>query len=158
MQSGHNRRTRSVVKLQHPKKRLFTNCILTNPTWRADYSITSTKSAGILGLFQKLENTKIFELSTSASRANTPACAADNEASFFDAGSATYREVEHARNKRVVADISWGRRFRDTQVEIPNRGRGRSAVVGPMRRTIGDLMSKDRFRYISVFLRKAVGS
>lgn len=134
------------VKLQHPQRGLFSNCLLTTPTFRAEYSIVSRHKFALGRLLERLEGTTIYALSPSASKPNTPAIDTEKETSFFDDRSVTRRDVESATSKRVVANINWQYPFKNTDIEIPDRGRGQSAVVGPMRRNMDDLMLKSQLR------------
>ncbi|KLO13095.1 hypothetical protein SCHPADRAFT_904507 [Schizopora paradoxa] len=111
------------VVLTHPRARLFSNCILATPSQRAMYSIASQNKSPFSN---QPSSTTIYALSLSSSQPNTP-----------------------EQRKRVVATIRWRGSEANAndglEVEIPNRGRSGTALVGPMRRSLHDILISTRF-------------
>ena len=135
------------VVLSHPRSRLFSNCILATPSQRAMYSIASQNRSPFSN---QPSSTTIYALSLSSSQPNTPEQSEESETSFFDDDSVVnHRDAERALGKRVVATVRWRGSEANAndglEVEIPNRGRSGTALVGPMRRSLHDILISTRF-------------
>ncbi|KLO12457.1 hypothetical protein SCHPADRAFT_941212 [Schizopora paradoxa] len=119
------------VQLTYPRLRLFRNCILTTPSGRAEYSVSTRWNKGFAG-----RTTTIYALCPSLEESI-------DEKSAYGFNEYAPLGGSHqppANVKTVVAEINF--RFpyrRHLTVEVPNRQRLGTAAVGPMRRNLQDL-------------------